>query len=140
MIEKTFIMIKPDIVERNLIGAVLDFFEKKFHSTDHTFRILRMQLKIFDRSSAEEFYAEHKGKDFFKDHIDYITSTSVIGIEIIGNGVIKRARATAGDTHKPSNGTIRHKYRQSITRNCVHTSDSHESANREAYIFFDKME
>lgn len=132
MIERTFIMIKPDGVKRNLIGEVVRRIEGA------SLRIAAMKMIRVDRSLAERHYAEHVGKPFYDSLMEYITSGHVVPMVVEGENAISRMRSLMGTTDpaKADKGTIRADFGSSIQENVVHGSDSPEKAKREIGLFF----
>jgi nucleoside-diphosphate kinase len=128
----TLLMIKPDIVANGQYGEILAFILK------NRFEVTNLRMVRINNARAEEFYAVHKGKEFFEALIEYITSGPVIAIEIVGEEIIPRIRAFVGatDPAKAEPGTIRHMYGISIQHNAVHASDAPESAKKELAIVF----
>ncbi len=125
-------MIKPEIVEKGLIGEIITMIQR------NRFRINRMQMLLFDREKAERFYAVHKGRNFYPGLVDYITSGPVVVLELEGDDAVERLRDLIGNTDPSAAapGTIRYVYGTSIRRNAVHASDSPESAKKELAIAF----
>jgi len=136
VIERTFIMIKPDAVRRNLIGEICARIEKS------GFRIAAMKMMRVDRALAEKHYAEHVDKPFYNDLVDYITSLHVVSMVIEGENAIEGMRELMGKTDpaKSDKGTIRGDFGLSIQENVVHGSDSPEKAKREIDLFFGEDE
>lgn len=134
--EKTFIMLKPDAVQRNLIGEILCRFEKK------GLKPVALKMMEISREIAEKHYGEHKGKPFFDDLVSFITSGPVVAMVWKGKGAIQVARKMMGDTdpQKAPPGTIRGDYGLFTGNNIVHGSDSPESAVREISLFFSPEE
>lgn len=134
--EKTFVMIKPDGVQRNLAGNVISRLENK------GLKLSAMKLMQVSDSLAKTHYGEHEGKPFFQSLIDYITSGPVIAMVWEGDNAIDVARTLMGDTDpkKASPGTIRGDLALTIGANIVHGSDSPESAEREIGLFFNQDE
>jgi len=132
MIERTFLMIKPEGVERGLIGEIIGRFERK------GFKILALNLTRLSREQAERQYEEHRGKDFFNDLVSYISSAPVVTFVIEGENAIATAREMAGatDPRQARPGTIRADYGIDVQRNVIHASDSEESARREIALHF----
>jgi len=130
--ERTFIMIKPDAVQRGLVGEILSRFEKK------GIKLVAMKLVVVSRELAEKHYAVHKGKPFYPSTINYIISSPVIAIVLEGNNVIDMVRQMIGSTdpQKAEMGSIRGDLGQFIGRNIVHGSDSSISAKREIGCLF----
>ncbi len=130
--EKTFIMIKPDGVERGIMGEIISKIE------DKGFKIIQARLFKPDRSLIEKHYDEHKGKSFFDDLIDYISSGSVMAMEVEGESVVQIMRTLIGDKDPKIAipGTIRGDFANSMNTNVIHGSDSKESAQRELSLWF----
>jgi nucleoside-diphosphate kinase len=134
--EKTFIMVKPDGVQRGLIGEVISRFEKK------GFQLVAAKFMSVSRELAEQHYAEHKEKPFFGELVDFITSGPVFAMVWQGPNVIAAARQMMGKTN-PSDalpGTIRGDFGVNVAMNIVHGSDSETSAEREIALWFDKAD
>ncbi len=130
--ERTFIMLKPDAVQRGLVGEIIARFEKK------SLKLVGMKLIQVDRALAEEHYAEHRGKGFFESTVTYIMSSPVIAMVWQGKNGVALARQIMGST-KPveaSPGSIRGMYGMDVSRNIVHGSDSVTSAEREIALYF----
>ena len=133
MIEETCIIIKPDGVERGLVGEVITRFEKKL------MKIIDIKMITLQREQAEELYEMHKGKDFFEKLITYSTSGPVVILKIRGEEAVTNCRLIIGET-KPeerSAGTIRGDFSPYITENVIHASSSQEDAKKELKIFFE---
>ena len=131
-IERTLIIVKPDGVQRALVGKIIDRFESR------GLRIAGLKLMRISRELAEEHYAEHKGKPFYAGTVAYMTSSPVVVMVLEGPDAIAAARATMGATN-PLNanpGTIRADFGLSISRNIVHGSDKPETAVREIALYF----
>ena len=130
--EKTFVMIKPDAVQRGLVGEIVSRFEKK------GIKLVAMKLVAVTRELAEKHYAIHKGKPFFTPTVDFISSSPVIAIVLEGNNVIDMVRQMIGSTdpQKAEMGSIRGDLGQYIGRNIVHGSDSSETADFEINLWF----
>ncbi|MHB1405760.1 MAG: nucleoside-diphosphate kinase [Desulfitobacteriaceae bacterium] len=130
--ERTFLMLKPDAVQRGLVGQVIARFESK------GFKLVGMKLMQVDQDLAEEHYAEHRGKPFFEPTVNYITSSPVVAMVWEGKNVVASAREMMGATN-PANaspGSIRGAFGVDISRNIIHGSDSVGSANREISLYF----
>ncbi|MFW5945519.1 MAG: nucleoside-diphosphate kinase [Candidatus Natronoplasma sp.] len=134
--ETTFLMVKPDGVQRGLIGKVVSRLE------DKGLRIDAMKMMQIDKQEAKEHYAEHKGKDFYEPLLDFITSGPVVVMAVSGDSAISVIRDMVGatDPKEADPGTIRGDYGLDVGRNIVHAADSKESAERELDIFFEKKE
>ncbi|MBM7855987.1 nucleoside-diphosphate kinase [Desulfohalotomaculum tongense] len=130
--ERTFLMIKPDGVQRGLIGEIITRFEKK------GYKLVAMKLMQVTRELAETHYGEHKGKPFFEPLVAYITSAPVVAMVWEGKEIIAAAREMMGATNplKAAPGTIRGTYGVDVGRNIIHGSDSPQSAQREIKLFF----
>ena len=130
--EQTFVMIKPDAVQRGFIGEIINRFEKK------GIKIVAMKLIAVDRKQAEKHYAVHKGKPFFEPTVKYITSSPVVAMVLEGVNVIELVRGMTGttDPQKAAMGTIRGDYGQFIGRNIIHASDGKETASFEINLWF----
>ncbi|MGL4771962.1 MAG: nucleoside-diphosphate kinase [Clostridium sp.] len=130
--EKSLVLIKPDAVERNLIGEILSFYEKS------GLKIVEMKMEKASREVAEGHYGEHKGKVFFEPTVEFIISSPLVALILEGEGAIEKIRKINGatDPAKAEEGTIRKLYATAMNRNCVHASDSVESANREIALWF----
>ena len=130
--EKTLVLIKPDAIERNLIGKILTFYE------DNGLKIIALKMEKISREVAEKHYKEHKGKSFFNELIDYITRRSLCALVLEGNDAVEKVREINGSTkpEKQKEGTIRKAYAKSITENSVHSSDSVEHAKEEIELWF----
>ncbi len=134
--ERTFVMVKPDGVQRGLVGEVVRRLERK------GLKIVAMKMLKIDKALAENHYAEHKGKPFFDGLISYITSGPVVAMVVEGKEAIKVVRKLVGATNpvEADPGTIRGDFGLDIGRNVVHASDSAESAKREISLFFSDEE
>ncbi len=130
--ERTFVMLKPDAVERRLIGALIDRIERK------NLNIVALKMIRIERKLAETHYGEHREKPFFQELVDFVTSGPAVAMIIEGPNAISVMRALMGATN-PFNaapGTIRGDFGLDLTRNLIHGSDSPESARREIALFF----
>ncbi|WP_305752528.1 nucleoside-diphosphate kinase [Mammaliicoccus sciuri] len=134
--ERTFLMIKPDAVQRNLIGEVVSRLERK--------GLKLVAAKLFQASEelAKEHYAEHVEKPFFNDLVSFITSGPVFAMVVEGKNVVEVTRTLVGETNptKAAPGTIRGDYGIDLGRNIIHGSDSNESAEREIGLWFHQSE
>ncbi len=131
-VEQSLVLVKPDGVERGLIGAVISRIESK------GYRIRALELRTLDRSLAEDHYAEHADKPFFLELVDFITSGPLVAMCVEGDDAVRGMRQIMGATHplEADAGSIRGRYGTDIGRNIVHGSDSLESAKRELDLFF----
>ena len=130
--EQTFSMVKPDGVERRLIGEVI----RRYESNDLSITALRMTKLSLDQ--AREFYGVHRDKPFFNDLVAFITSGPIVAMRVEGEESIRRVREIMGatDHRKALPGTIRADFAREITRNIVHGSDAPETAQTELRFFF----
>ena len=134
--ERTYLMVKPDGVQRSLVGEIVSRFEKR------GFKLAGLKMLRISRALAEKHYGEHRGKPFFTPLVDYITSGPVVAMVIEGKDAVSAARDMMGATNplKAAPGTIRGSYGIDIGRNIIHGSDSPESAAREIGLFFKEDE
>ena len=130
--EQTYVMIKPDGVQRGLIGEIVSRIEQK------GLRIVAMQMRMIADDVARRHYAEHVEKDFFKFLIDFITSSPVVCMVVEGENAVTAMRTMSGTTNPAdaSVGTIRGDFGLDVGRNIIHTADSLESSEREIAIHF----
>lgn len=130
--QKTFVMVKPDGVQRGLIGEVVRRIEQK------GYRISAMKMFTIDESLAKQHYGEHEGKPFFGELVSFITSGPVVAMTVEGADAVKAMRSIMGATNpvEATPGSIRGDYASEIGENIVHGSDSPESAARELGLFF----
>ncbi|MGF1680544.1 nucleoside-diphosphate kinase [Photobacterium minamisatsumaniensis] len=131
-VEKTFSIVKPDAVKRNLIGAIYQRIENA------GFKVVAAKMIQMDADKAKGFYAEHEGKPFFDDLVAFMTSGPVMVQVLEGENAIVRYRELMGKTNPEDAacGTIRADYALSLRHNSVHGADSPESAAREIAYFF----
>ncbi|MED1863663.1 nucleoside-diphosphate kinase [Fictibacillus nanhaiensis] len=134
--EKTFLMVKPDGVQRALIGEIVSRFEKK------GFQLVGAKLMNISEDLAKEHYGEHKERPFFGELVDFITSGPVFAMVWEGKDVILTARNMMGKTNpaEAAPGSIRGDYAVQVSNNIIHGSDSAESAVREIGLFFKEEE
>ncbi|MEM1619489.1 MAG: nucleoside-diphosphate kinase [Fervidicoccaceae archaeon] len=134
--ERTFVLIKPDGVRRGLIGEILSRFERK------GLKIVAMKMLKMTREQAEELYSPHRGKAFYESLVQFVTSGPVVALILEGSSAVEVVRAMIGstDARRAQPGTIRGDLAIDIQENLVHASDSRESYEREARIFFDLNE
>ncbi|HEY1705246.1 MAG TPA: nucleoside-diphosphate kinase [Trebonia sp.] len=135
MPERTLILVKPDGVRRNLVGEVISRIERK------GLRLIAVDLRTIDKSTAETHYGEHNGKPFFPGLVEFITGGPLVAIVAEGERAIESFRALAGATDpvKALPGTIRGDFALEVGENIVHGSDSPDSAAREIKIFFPEL-
>ena len=134
-IQRTLSIIKPDAVAKNLIGEILSRFEK------NNLKIIAAKLITLSASDAGGFYAEHEGKPFYNDLIEFMTSGPVFIQVLEGEDAISKNRELMGNTDpsKADPGTIRADFALTIDANAVHGSDSEKSAEREIAFFFSDL-
>ena len=130
--DRTLILVKPDAFARNLTGEIIARFERK------GLRIAALRYMTLDRAIAEQHYAEHQGKPFFEELVSFITSGPLVAMVLEGQDAVKAARQVIGATNplEASPGSIRGDFAIEVGKNMVHGSDSPESAQREAKLFF----
>jgi nucleoside-diphosphate kinase len=133
--ERTLILIKPDGIERKLMGEIISFYEKK------NLNIIALKMVKASKELAETHYEEHKGRPYFESLIDYITEERICALVAEGENVIEVVRRINGDKDplKVDMGSLRGKFTSSKSRNLVHASDSIESASREIGIWFPEL-
>ena len=131
-VERTFSIIKPDAVAKNVIGEIMARFEKA------GLRIVAAKMVHLSRAEAEGFYAVHKSRPFFKDLVEFMISGPVVVQVLEGDNAIQKNRDLMGatDPKKAEKGTIRADFAQSIDANAVHGSDAPETARTEIAYFF----
>jgi nucleoside-diphosphate kinase len=134
--QRTFVMIKPDAHARRLSGEILARFERR------GFTIRGLKLLRVSRDQAAQLYAEHEGKPFYPDLVEFITSGPVVAMVLEGPSAVSTVRTMMGATNPLDSapGTIRGDYALEIGENAVHGSDSPESAERELAIYFTEDE
>jgi nucleoside-diphosphate kinase len=133
--DRTLILVKPDAFERNLTGEIIARFERK------GLRIIALKHMQMDRDLASEHYAEHEGKPFFGELVDFITSGPLVAMVLEGHEAVVSARQVIGATNplEATTGSIRGDYAVEVGKNMVHGSDSNESAERESKLFFPEL-
>lgn len=129
-------MVKPDAVQRGLIGEIVARFEKK------GFQLIGAKLMRISQEQAEQHYIEHKDKPFYRELVDFITSGPVFAMVWQGENVIQISRQMMGVTrpHEAAPGTIRGDFGLIVRKNIIHGSDSVDSADREIKLFFKENE
>ena len=134
--ERTLVLIKPDAFSKHHSGDIIKRYE------DEGFSILGMKLLKMDKRLASIHYAEHIGRPYYEDLINFMTSGPIIAIVLAGENAIERVRKLHGKTNpaEAEQGTIRKQFAENGRRNAVHASDSPESAEREIHIFFNETE
>jgi len=134
--QRTFLMIKPDGVARGLIGEVISRIEQK------GLKIVAMKMLQVDKALAEKHYAEHKGKDFYRNLVSYIISSPSVAMVVEGKDAVSVIRTMIGKTNpkEADLGTMRGDLALEIGRNIVHAADSEESAKMEISLYFTEDE
>ena len=132
MAERTFVLLKPDAVQRALVGEIVGRFERR------GLKLVGMKMLRVARSLGENYYAEHRGKPFFEPLMSYITAGPVVAMVLEGDGAVAAVRQMMGKTNsaEADPGTIRGDLALTIGRNVIHGSDSVETAKREISLFF----
>ena len=135
-IERTLSIIKPDGVEKGIIGRVISRFET------NGLKPVAMRMKLLSKTEAEGFYAVHKARPFFSDLVKFMTSGPVVLMVLEGEGAVAKNREIMGatDPRKAADGTIRKDFATDIEKNTVHGSDSPENAKIEVAYFFPEIE
>jgi nucleoside-diphosphate kinase len=131
-LERTFLMIKPDAVKKNLIGEILKRTE------DAGFKILDLNMTKLSPAEAKRFYLVHKGKPFYDKLVKFVSSGKVVGVLLTRKNAVKKLRELVGltDPKEAKRGTIRRDLAESVTKNAVHASDSETSFRYESKFFF----
>jgi nucleoside-diphosphate kinase len=131
-LSRTLILVKPDAFARGLTGEIIARFERK------GLRLVAMEQRTLDEAIATQHYAEHEGKPFFGELVEFITSGPLVAMVLEGHEAVKAARQVIGSTNplEAAPGSIRGDYALEVGQNMVHGSDSDESAAREAGLFF----
>lgn len=134
--EKTLILVKPDGVQRGLVGEIINRFERR------GLKLAGLKFMQMSQELAEKHYGVHKERPFYNALVEYITSGPIVAMVWEGNNAVAAARATIGATNpvEASGGTIRGDFGMEIGRNLVHGSDSPENGVKEASIFFNEDE
>ncbi len=135
MSERTLILVKPDGVGHGLVGEVISRIEGK------GLTLVALELRTLDRETAQRHYAEHEGKPFFADLVEFITSGPLVAVVAEGARAVTAFRQLAGATDPvaAATGSIRGDYALAVQNNIVHGSDSTESAMREIGLFFPNL-
>ena len=130
--ERTLILVKPDAFARGLTGEIIARFERK------GLRLVALKQMTVDEDLAKRHYAEHDGKPFFGELVDFITSGPLVAMVLEGDEAVKAARQVIGATNplEASPGSIRGDFAREVGQNLVHGSDSPESGAREVALFF----
>jgi nucleoside-diphosphate kinase len=133
--ERTLILVKPDAFARSLTGEIIARFERK------GLRLAALRQTTMERELAERHYAEHEGKPFYGELVDFITSGPLVAMVLEGESAVAAARQVIGATNpvEAAPGSIRGDFAISVGQNMVHGSDSIESAAREVGLFFPEL-
>ena len=133
--DRTLILVKPDAFARGLTGEIIARFEQK------GLRIAALRHMQMDKELAGQHYAEHEGKPFFGELVEFITSAPLVAMVLEGPEAVTAARQVIGATNplEANTGSIRGDYAVEVGQNMVHGSDSNESAEREAKLFFPEL-
>jgi nucleoside-diphosphate kinase len=134
--ERSLVLIKPDAIQRGLAGKIISRLEEK------GLKIVAMKMSQMDKNLAQRHYAVHKGKAFFDDLVNFITSSPIIAIVFQGINAVEIIRQVMGETDpaKAHSGTIRGDFGIDIGHNLLHGSDSLENASKEIELFFKREE
>jgi nucleoside-diphosphate kinase len=134
--ERSLVLIKPDAMQRGLAGTIIGRLQGE------GLKLVALKMLHMDKTLAERHYAIHREKPFFKDLVDYITSTPIVAAVFEGQGAVERIRILMGatDPAKAAAGTIRKDFGLDVQRNSTHASDSPENGEKEIAIFFTKKE
>jgi nucleoside-diphosphate kinase len=134
--DRTLILVKPDAFARGLTGEIIARFERK------GLRIVALQHMVLTEDTAQSHYAEHEGKPFFGELVEFITSGPLVAMVLEGYEAVVAARQVIGSTNplEAAPGSIRGDFALEIGKNMVHGSDSNESAAREAALFFPDLQ
>ena len=134
--ERSLIILKPDAVQRGLIGPIITRLEQR------GLKLAGLKLMRIDEALANQHYAVHEGKPFFKGLVEYIVSGPVVVLVVTGKNVITAVRNTVGATNptQAAPGTIRGDFGVEIGRNLIHASDSPENGEKEIALFFQDHE
>jgi nucleoside-diphosphate kinase len=134
--ERTLAIVKPDGVKRGLVGEVISRFEKR------GLKLAALKMVWLSEDQAQQLYSPHKGKDFYRGLVDFMTSGPVVAVAVEGESAIRIVRNMMGAL-KPEEampGSIRGDYSMDVRHNIIHGSDSQENAYRELAVFFDDSE
>ena len=133
--ERTLILVKPDAFARGLSGEIIARFERK------GLKIVALKHMQLDEDTAKRHYAEHEGKPFFAELVEFITSGSIVAMVLEGDEAVRAARQVIGATNplEAAPGSIRGDFAIEVGQNMVHGSDSNESAEREVGLFFPEL-
>lgn len=135
-LERTLVIIKPDALSKKIVGKVITTFEQ------NNFKIVACKMVLLSREKAEEFYQEHKGKEFYEPLVNFMSSNPCLVMVLEGEKVTEEVRDIAGNTdpQKAEPKTLRKLYAQDNRHNILHAADSMKSAEREVKFFFSENE
>lgn len=133
--ERTLVLIKPDAVEQNVIGKILSFYE------DAGLKIVAMRMEKATEEIAAKHYEEHLGREYYEPLMTFITRSPLVALVLEGKDAISKVREVNGKTNieEQKEGTIRKAFAKSTRENCVHGSDSADSAKREMNLWFPEL-
>jgi nucleoside-diphosphate kinase len=136
VVERTLFIVKPDAVERGLVGTIIAAVERE------GLRIAALKMVFLTGATAGDFYLVHKGKDFFQRLTEYMSSGRIVAVAVEGEDAVKRLRRLCGTTDPAmaAPGTIRAAYGVNLTMNSVHASDSPTTARTEVAFFFPEID
>ena len=134
--ERTLVFVKPDGVQRGLVGEIISRLERK------GLKIVGLKMLRMDRAMAERHYGIHRDKPFFSSLVDFITSGPIVAAVVEGRQAVEVVRRLMGDTDplKAAPGTIRGDFGMEVQENLIHGSDSEENARKEISLFFSDKE
>jgi nucleoside-diphosphate kinase len=134
--QRTLSIVKPDGVQKHLIGEVIKCFE------DHGLKVIGLKIISMDKKEAEGFYAIHRGKPFFESLTTFMSTGPSVVMVLEGEGAISKTRELMGatDPKQAKEGTLRHRFATNIEKNVVHGSDAPETAAFEINYFFNALE
>jgi len=135
-LQRTLVIIKPDAFSKKIVGRAIMKFE------DEGFKIVACKMILLSREKAEEFYEEHKGKEFYEPLVNFMSSNPCLVMVLEGENATQKIRDIAGNTdpQKAKEGTLRRLYAQDNRHNILHAADSIKSAEREVKFFFSENE
>lgn len=131
MVEKNLVLIKPDAVERNLVGEILNIYEKA------GLKIIAMRMEQISEEKAKIHYASHEGQEYFDRLVKFLSRSPIVALILEGENATHIIRTLNGSSTNPAPNTIRAKYAVSPTENSVHSSDSADAARREIALWFE---
>lgn len=136
MLEQTFVMLKPDAIQRGMMGEIISRIERK------ALKVVALKMIQLDRELAERQYEIHRGKHFFEELVEFVISSPVLVMVVEGEEAIRVVRGMMGATNpfEAEPGTIRGDLGLDLTKNLIHGSDSPETAQREIVLFFQEAE